>query len=173
KTVVGLEIRDSNEKKMALGSEVVDSFWVSNYSKTHKTLVVSENPIDNLSYCQLNRNFSCTHIASLGTISDKQCHKIAQLINRGIYKSLKLINDNDFAGYKNDLKIISKFIPQDKLRIVSQEVKSIIIEIENEQIDISNINIFKWILGKIIQNNDLGNKINIEKSASKDWNNEL
>ena len=53
KTVVGLEIRDSNEKKMALGSEVVDSFWVSNYSKTHKTLVISENPIDNLSYCQI------------------------------------------------------------------------------------------------------------------------
>ncbi len=173
KTVVGLEIRDSNEKKMALGSEVVDSFWVSNYSKTHKTLVISENPIDNLSYCQIKGDFTSTHVATFGSISDKQCQKLFELVDQGIYKSIILINDNDFGGLKNDLKIISYFISKENLNVNFHNDKQLRIVYRNETFDIQSLYSFIWLINKVLISENLENKLIIEKSKFKDWNCQL
>ncbi|MCW3789410.1 toprim domain-containing protein, partial [Plebeiibacterium sediminum] len=151
----------------------VDSFWVSNYSKTHKTLVVSENPIDNLSYCQIHGDFTSTHVASFGTISDKQCQKLFNLVDQGIYKSIILINDNDFGGLKNDLKIIMKFANNMSPKIIKIDTNLVELVIDNEEYLIKDKDTFKWFLNKLVNSNDIKYDIKLIKCNSKDWNDEL
>ncbi len=173
KNVVGLELRNLEEKKMALGSQVVDSFWVSNYFKSHRNIVLTENPIDNLSYFQLKGDQRSTHVSSFGTISHAQCRRLYTLIKNGIYDSITLCNDNDLGGFKNDLKILACFIPDDHFEIISFDKNSVNVKIMGETTVLKNKDLFKWTLQRLISQNDLINVIYLDKPNAKDWNAEL
>ena len=173
KEIVGLELRDSDEKKMALGSEVVDSFWVSNYFKRHKNIVLTENPIDNLSYFQLKGDANSTHVSSFGSISNAQCKRLFNLVDKGTYESITLGNDNDFGGYKNDLKLLTFFIPEDNFEIITSDKNNFKVRIMGETVLLKSKDIFKWTINRLIVQNNLGKVIRIDKPDAKDWNAEL
>ena len=77
------------------------------------------------------------------------------MVDQGIYKSIILINDNDFGGLKNDLKIISYFISKENLNVNFHNDKQLRIVYRNETFDIQSLYSFIWLINKMLISENL------------------
>lgn len=169
----GLDMRDVDKKRLAFASNKAETFWMSNYNKSHENLFVSESPIDALSYFEIKGDSSTTYITTGGSISEIQINKINSSIEKGVYKTLTLGNDNDLGGYKNDIKIIASFLPEEKYKIVTSDRYSMTVFEEGKEIRLEELKEFKSHINQILYKYNLGSTIYIDKPSEKDWNQEL
>lgn len=118
--------------------------WASNVlpGVPVKEMVISEAPIDSLSYHQLNppkQEGDRLYIATAGTLSAGQPLTIQSLINQANPERLILANDNDFQGIRYNINLMGSLILPNQpntgitLRINnSAHSNTLIVEINNE-----------------------------------------
>lgn len=97
--------------------------WTNNNLQA-KTILISENPIDAISYMQMKRDKNVFAMATLGQMSKDNIETIRKIVNHDSMKNKKIILgfDNDSQG-KKYTELIKKEIPE-----VSERIK---VEIPN------------------------------------------
>lgn len=177
--IVGLEMAGYNLKgdkikKMALASNRSFGIWMSNVAS--KNLFITEDPVDALSYFQLHdkNQKSFTYLATGGSISNNQVEKIVDSIDKGIFDTITLGNDNDLGGGKNDLKVIASLLATEDYQILTADKNSITVKQGNTEIKLSSRQeVNQHIKSLTYKYESLGRLINIEIPSSKDWNQDL
>lgn len=98
--ITGYELRNFNFKGFAAGGK--KSLWRSNQKQNDRLLVITESPIDALSYHQLKGDNSTRYIATGGTFSQAQAELIKAEIEAIFQQdgSVIIATDNDEAGDK-------------------------------------------------------------------------
>ena len=173
--IVGLDMRDPEDKLFAAGSKKAESFWSSHYQSNQKNLVVGESPIDLISYQQIKGGKDNFLVSTNGTISHQQISMIVDMIQKGTFQRLISSFDNDFAGYTFDLKLIKGFIGEDKVKLITARKDFLEAEVKlkgltAQKYEISNISEFRELVNKLIVSYQLENKYILDKAPCKDWN---
>lgn len=93
----------------------LDGVWVSNIlpDKPVKAMVISEAPLDSMSFHQLNPPKDTgdrLYIATAGTLTAEQPVTIQYLINQTKPEQLILANDNDFQGIRYNINLMGKLL---------------------------------------------------------------
>ena len=107
--VIGIINRSSNWNQIEGRKD--NGVWVSNIGPDTRQLVISEAPIDSMSYHQINppqRPLDTVYLATAGTISYGQQQTMQYIINAANIKQVVLANDNDFAGIRNNINLAGK-----------------------------------------------------------------
>ena len=99
--IVGFELRNKQFKHVIEGSDRSVGIWHSNIPKTLKLVILTESPIDALSYHQLKGKKNSLYISFGGSVAEGQLDTTKQVIagaNPG--KALKVVSavDNDEMG---------------------------------------------------------------------------
>ena len=171
---VGLDMRDIDFKKFALGSNRSESFFVSNKLENQKTLVLAESPLDLLSYHQIKGSDENRYYSTNGNITGYQLETLKKIVKDKKYDKLILATDNDFAGYYLDLKLLQKL--DSRIKSVSNNEHFITIQINTEDYQrIFNLLTFdecKNFINQCLAHKKLDNVIFFDKAPSehKDWN---
>ncbi|MCG8686738.1 MAG: DUF3991 and toprim domain-containing protein [Desulfobacterales bacterium] len=96
KQVCGLELKGKNADLFVRGSE--KTLWRSNTKKDDDTLIISETPIDALSYQVLHSLSNAFYTSTSGAFSPQQGDLIRDLVTLSWLKKIVLITDNDEGG---------------------------------------------------------------------------
>ena len=96
KQVCGLELKGENIDLFVRGSE--KTLWRSNMRKGDDTLVISETPIDALSYQVLHSLSNAFYTSTCGAFSPQQSGLIRDLVTLSWLRKIVLITDNDEGG---------------------------------------------------------------------------
>lgn len=70
--IIGCELRNTDFKKMLSGSDRSNSVWHSNLPENLESVILTESPIDALSYHQLKGKKDSMYVSFGGSVSDKQ-----------------------------------------------------------------------------------------------------
>ncbi|MCW3788362.1 DUF3945 domain-containing protein [Plebeiibacterium sediminum] len=173
--MVGLDMRDPEEKLFAAGSKKAESFWSSHYQSHHKNVVVGESPIDLISYQQIKGGKDNFLLSTNGTISYQQINMIVDMIQKGTFKRLISSFDNDFAGYTFDLKLIRGLIGEDKVKLITARKDYLEAQIKlkgltAQKYEITSILELKALVNKLIASYQLEPIYILDKAPGKDWN---
>jgi len=99
--IVGYEIRNKQYKHMVEGSKRSFCVWHSNIPDTLDRIVLTESPIDALSYHQLKGEKNTLYVAFSGAVGDDQIATVKAIIKRAnLSPDFQFISavDNDNAG---------------------------------------------------------------------------
>jgi len=171
--IVGLDMRDANSKKLALGSKKSEAFFVSNSVGKPKNFVLAESPLDLLSYHQIKGSTENRYFSSNGNITDFQLELIKNSLEKGKYEKIVLATDNDFGGYGMDLKIVAKFNPEIKsVNVYKERVEIEMLKEPDSIIKLFNLPSVKDVINTCLKNSQLENVIILDKAPDqyKDWN---
>lgn len=99
-------------KTTAKDSKQSIGIWVSDYKRKEKVshLIICENPIDSLSYCQMKADYHLHNpllVASNGELSKSHIEFYQEIISRLRPKNIVLANDNNCKGQQFNAKIIA------------------------------------------------------------------
>jgi len=114
--MISLQERNHKFNKLA-PYELGNSLWSSkppeaNSERMLKCLVIGESPEDVLSYLQLHTKESDSFYAlsTFGQMSAKQLNRLTKIILETKSESVRLVHDNDIAGYKYRINLNSNII---------------------------------------------------------------
>lgn len=97
--ICALELRHHTTRVFARGS--LKTFWRSNIHPDDTTLIVSESPIDALSYASLHSVHDAFFAATGGGLSPRQIEYLQQAVkSNSALKFIRFITDNDKGGDK-------------------------------------------------------------------------
>ena len=99
--IVGFELRNKQFKHVIEGTDRSVGIWHSNIPNTLKVIVLTESPIDSLSYHQLKGNRNSLYISFGGSVTAGQLETVKSIINAAnASPELKIISavDNDEMG---------------------------------------------------------------------------
>lgn len=125
-----LAISTRNKDWNSMVGEKQDGIWVSNINPAikPKEIIILESPINALSYHQLyppKDAFDRVYIATCGNASATQPLTIQKLINKLQPEKLILSNDNDPAGIRHNINMMSKLhMPQQPVTGISVAIGS-------------------------------------------------
>lgn len=128
KGIIAISTRNTDWNSMV--GEKQDGIWVSNINPATKPkeIVILESPINALSYHQLHppkEAFDRVYIATCGNASATQPLTIQKLINKLQPEKLILSNDNDPAGIRHNINMMSKLhMPQQPVTGISVAIGS-------------------------------------------------
>ena len=128
KGIIAISTRNTDWNSMV--GEKQDGIWVSNINPAvkPKEMVILESPINALSYHQLHPPkdaFDRVYIATCGNASATQPLTIQKLINKLQPEKLILSNDNDPAGIRHNINMMSKLhMPQQPVTGISVAIGS-------------------------------------------------
>ena len=94
--VCGLELKGENTGLFVRGSE--KTLWRSNIRKNDNTLIISESPINAISYQILHSLRTAFYVSTGGGFSAQQGDTIRKLVELPMIKKITLIMDNDQGG---------------------------------------------------------------------------
>lgn len=112
--MAALELRNKNFKQFVDGSDVKTSIWHSNLEERIDAAVLTESPIDALSYHQLKGKNNILYASFGGALSDGQVETLFELIEKNKNKlstgfAIIAAFDNDKMGEKYTDKISAAF----------------------------------------------------------------
>lgn len=112
--MAALELRNNDFKQFIDGSDVKTSIWHSNLDQKIDAAVLTESPIDALSYHQLKGKNNILYVSFGGALSDGQVETLVELIEKNKNKlspGFTIISafDNDKMGEKYADKISAAF----------------------------------------------------------------
>lgn len=128
KGIIAISTRNTDWNSMV--GEKQDGIWVSNINTAvkPKEMIILESPINALSYHQLHppkNEFDRVYIATCGNASATQPLTIQKLINKLQPEKLILSNDNDPAGIRHNINMMSKLhMPQQPITGISVAIGS-------------------------------------------------
>jgi len=130
KGIIAISTRNTGWNSMV--GEKQDGIWVSNINPAikPKEMVILESPINALSYHQLHpprEAFDRVYIGTCGNASATQPLTIQKLINKLQPEKLILSNDNDLAGIRHNINMMSK------LHMPQQPITGIFVAIGNSK----------------------------------------
>jgi len=115
-TMISLQERNHKFNKLA-PYDLGNSLWCSkppeaNSVRMLKCLIIGESPEDVLSYLQLHTkaNDSFYALSTFGQMSAKQLNRLTKIILETKTESVRLVHDNDIAGYKYRINLTSNII---------------------------------------------------------------
>lgn len=124
--IIGYEIRNKDYKHVVDGSNRSAGVWHSNIPTVTEQIVLTESPIDALSYYQLNGKENTLFASFGGSVADDQIATISGIKNRiHLSSNFRYVSavDNDKAGdrytdkfknyFKEDLVIVDKPVYSD------------------------------------------------------------
>ena len=121
RNIKGLDLRNFNFKSLAPGSDKTNGLWLSNFFNKIDEIIISESPIDSMSFHQLYRE-KCNdllYISTSGSLTQGQIQNILSTIRAKSEINprikLNLSFDNDLAGATYTNKILLSII-EDKSR---------------------------------------------------------
>ncbi len=117
KGIIGIMNRHTNWNQIQGAKD--NGVWLSNIlpDVPVKQLIISEAPIDSLSYHQLyppKTPGEQLYIATAGTLTTTQPMTIQYIINQTNPQTLILANDNDFQGIRNNINLMGKLLLPDQ-----------------------------------------------------------
>ena len=99
--IAGYELRNKQYKYMVEGSQRSSCIWHSNIPVTLDFVVLTESPVDALSYHQLKGKKNSLYVAFAGAVGDEQIDTLKAIIRDAIkspgFKFISAV-DNDIAG---------------------------------------------------------------------------
>lgn len=103
--------------------------WTSDYRRKEKVshLIISENPIDSISYCQMKIDYRLQNpmlVASNGELSKSQLELYQEIISRLRPGFIVLANDNNCKGQLFNAKILSSLSLPDNYQDTEYYVKN-------------------------------------------------
>lgn len=110
--IAGYEIRNNQYKYMVEGSKRSSCIWHSNFPEQLDFVLLTESPIDALSYHQLKGKKNTLYVAFAGTVGNKQITTLKTIIKKAnTSPDLKFISavDNDIAGRRYTEKFRNNF----------------------------------------------------------------
>lgn len=115
-------VRKNNGLKLtAADSKQSIGVWASDYRRNEKVthLVLAENPIDALSYCQMNIDFKKDNpflTASNGELTKTQIELYQEMVSRLRPETIVFANDNNCKGQLFNAKVLAHInLPDDQL----------------------------------------------------------
>lgn len=96
KQVCGLELKSKNTNLFVRGSE--KTLWRSNIRIGDHALIISETPIDAISYQMLHSPSQAFYVATCGGFSSLQANILSRLLCLSKIREIRLIMDNDPGG---------------------------------------------------------------------------
>ena len=117
KGIIGIMNRHTNWNQIQGAKD--NGVWLSNVlpDVPVKQIIISEAPIDSLSYHQLyppKIPGEQLYIATAGTLTHNQPRTIQYIINQTNPQTLILANDNDFQGIRNNINLMGKLLMPDQ-----------------------------------------------------------
>lgn len=135
--IIGYEIRNKGYKHVVDGSNRSAGVWHSNIPTITEQIVLTESPIDALSYCQLKGGKNTLFISFGGSVAEAQIATIAGIksrINLGCNFRYVSAVDNDKAGerytdkfknyFKEDLVVLDKPASSDFNKDLEEHLKN-------------------------------------------------
>ena len=110
--IAGYEIRNKQYKQMVEGSKRSSCIWLSNIPDILDFVVLTESPIDALSYYQLKGKKNTLYVAFAGAVGDDQITTLKAIIKRAnTIPGFNFISavDNDKAGRRYTEKFKAAF----------------------------------------------------------------
>jgi hypothetical protein len=173
--IEGLDMRGPGVRTFALGSNKSESFWTSAAGEGQTSMVITESPIDALSYHQIKGNGTNRYYSTNGNMTEYQVNHIKENIDKRKYEKAILATDNDIAGYRFDLKILSVFL-KDKIKFIGTKKDQTEIEVNYpvgrmERDVMESPEQYRDTVNGIIKSFGLEKTIQLDKAPeAKDWN---
>ncbi len=176
--IVGLDMRCEGENRFAPGSKKAESFWSSTYNESQNNIVLSESPIDLISYHQIKGKENNFYLSSNGTLTMWQIDTIVSLLHKGQLKTITAATDNDLSGYKFDTALLAALTGNDKLRVLINKKDYVKLGVslqgaKEREYEITTPEEYHKLLNKIIKSYQLEETFIFDKAPGKDWNQEI
>lgn len=114
--IMGFEYRNHGYKMFSEDMDRSKSIWYSNIPQRLERIILSESPIDAISYHQLKEPSNALYVSFGGSLSEKQIPTINQLLNQHSTRSDNFhylsIVDNDKMGDRYNVKLIEFLHPE-------------------------------------------------------------
>ncbi len=114
--IMGFEYRNHGYKMFSEDMDRSKSIWYSNLPKTLERIILSESPIDAISYHQLKEPSNALYVSFGGSLSELQIPTVNELLSRHSARSDNFhylsIVDNDKMGDKYNAKLIDFLYPE-------------------------------------------------------------
>jgi Toprim-like len=153
-----ITIQERNHKFQKLAPyDIGSSLWsskppVANTERMIKCLVIGESPEDVLSYLQLHTkaNDSFYALSTFGQMSAKQLNRLTKIILETKTEIVSLVHDNDIAGYKYRINLVSNIINEFEPTVkFDVDNNYLYIRADGSRADAFNTNIFENSLKNI------------------------
>ena len=185
--ITGLDVRyaesGENKKYIAPGSDMQYASWNAQYVNqgTYTTYVLTESPIDALSYLQINYPIKTIkeNGVKIESINGSVREGVMSIIKREtLNRKLIIAMDNDIGGVQHTLKILyylNKNFTLSPFNIKKEdEHHSYVDEKTGDYFNFENtIEAYRQFLDEMIQHYEVDKSIEIHFPTFKDWNEEL